>query len=113
MSIVSGPVSIADGNIAKLRPAEVPGVGDFDGDGRTDIALVGPATWTMIPVATSTGDGFTITNLPAGTFPGWAVNARVLPGDFDGDGIPPTASAARPAIIATLLRDRMSPLRPA
>jgi FG-GAP-like repeat len=57
--------------------AATPGVtaltGDFNGDGRTDIALVGGAGWATIPVATSNGDGsFTVTNLPVSNFAGWA-----------------------------------------
>jgi hypothetical protein len=60
--------------------AAVPGVtartGDFDGDGRTDIALVrGPNTpwWYTLPVAFSNGDGtFRVTNTPADRFDRWA-----------------------------------------
>src|SRR5947209_2269958 len=41
--------------------AATPGVealtGDFNGDGRTDIALVGGAGWASIPVAFSLGSG--------------------------------------------------------
>jgi hypothetical protein len=40
--------------------------GDFDGDGRADIALVGGNQWWTVPVAFSKGDGtFNITNLPS------------------------------------------------
>jgi carbohydrate-selective porin OprB len=63
--------------------AATPGVwkvaGDFNGDGRTDIALVGGAGWNTIPVATSTGGGyFSITNQYVGSdFPAWARSAGV------------------------------------
>jgi hypothetical protein len=61
--------------------------GDFDGDGRTDLALLARG-WTTIPIAHSNGDGtFRVTNMSA---PGFAalvqVGARALAGDFDGDG---------------------------
>jgi hypothetical protein len=38
---------------------------DFNGDGRTDIALLGGYDWWTLPVAFSSGDGdFTVTNAP-------------------------------------------------
>ncbi|SEO47066.1 FG-GAP-like repeat-containing protein [Actinacidiphila rubida] len=73
--------------------AQVPGAqvvsGDFDHDGRTDLALVGGGGWGSVPVAFSNGDGtFRVTNASSVDFAGWAavpgVKARV--GDFDGDG---------------------------
>jgi hypothetical protein len=73
--------------------ALVPGarsvVGDFNGDHKSDIALVGGAGWWTIPVAASIGDGnFRISNMNVGDFGGWASapNVQVLAGDFDGDG---------------------------
>jgi hypothetical protein len=87
------------GVLGWLWPADFPGwaqqrdvqvlTGDFDGDGRTDIALAGGSGWASIPVAFSSGNGaFTVTNLPATDFAGWAQerNVQVLTGDFNGDG---------------------------
>lgn len=64
-------------------------VGDFNGDGLSDIALTGRSGWTTVPVAFSNGDGtFTVTNFSLGTFPGWSQvgSVRPLAGDFNGDG---------------------------
>ncbi|MFZ6185937.1 FG-GAP-like repeat-containing protein [Nannocystis pusilla] len=73
--------------------AAAPGVrtvaGDFDGDGTTDLALVGDHREPAIPVALSNGDGsFTVVRRPARRFAtaASAADAVVLAGDFDGDG---------------------------
>lgn len=64
---------------------------DFDGDGRTDIALLTPG-WTTIPIAFSQASGnFHVTNcMPRGNFMSWYSSAwasvNVAVGDFDGDG---------------------------
>jgi hypothetical protein len=59
-----------------MRPGGRVVTGDFNGDRRTDIALLpGPHTpwWTTLPVAPSTGTGdFTVVNKPIGDFAGWA-----------------------------------------
>jgi len=72
--------------------AATPGVqvvtGDFNGDGRTDLAALGGAGWGSIPVALSTGAGtFTVTNAAVANFPSWAATpgVQILTGDFDGD----------------------------
>jgi hypothetical protein len=74
-----------------------PYVGDFDADGREDVALTGAAPWTTLPVAFSNGNGtFTVTNeavVPmtfngiSTSFPAWAAqpNARVFAGLMNGD----------------------------
>jgi len=62
---------------------------DFNGDGKTDAALVGGAGWGTIPVAFSKGNGqFQVTNHGVPHFPGWAAShgAQVVAGDFTGDG---------------------------
>jgi len=90
---VSQPVDgFTDGaaNPTILQPV----TGDFDGDGRSDIALVGGAGWTTIPVAYSNGDGtFTMFNNPDSntiTFESRRQTSptrpQLLAGDFNGDG---------------------------
>jgi hypothetical protein len=64
-------------------------VGDFNGDGRDDIALTGPGDWATVPIAFSNGDGsFYVTNGYVGGFAGWSASvfASRLVGDFNGDG---------------------------
>jgi hypothetical protein len=65
-----------------------PITGDFNGDGRDDIALVGVGSWTTIPMAFAIGNGqFTTTNRAIANFPAWSATAgvQVVSGDFDND----------------------------
>jgi len=100
---LSVPVAFSNGdgsfnatNIANpgfAETAQDPGakilVGDFNGDGKTDIALAGGQGWLSVPVAFSNGDGsFNATNIAN---PGFAETAqdpgaKILAGDFNGDG---------------------------
>jgi hypothetical protein len=73
------------------EPGVQPLTGDFNGDGKTDIALVGGQGWTSIPVASSNGDGsFAVKTdgLSDTLFAAWDATAgvHVLTGDFNGDG---------------------------
>ncbi|MFD9300301.1 FG-GAP repeat domain-containing protein, partial [Streptomyces goshikiensis] len=64
--------------------------GDFNADGKTDLALTGATGWDCLPVATSKGDGtFTTTCGAAGmSWGNWAAspNVKVVTGDFNADG---------------------------
>ena len=74
--------------------AATPGVvsltGDFNNDGRDDIALLHQtAGWNTVPIAFAQGDGsWNITNREVGAFAAWAATPGVisLTGDFNNDG---------------------------
>jgi hypothetical protein len=63
--------------------------GDFDGDGKDDLALSGGARWATVPVAFSNGNGtFRVTNHPVDSFSAWAHDpgAKLVAADFNDDG---------------------------
>ncbi|MBD2451193.1 VCBS repeat-containing protein [Nostoc sp. FACHB-152] len=68
----------------------IPLTGDFNKDGRTDVALLNQSSgWTTMPVAFAQGNGtWQITNYSIGDFAGWATVGGVSPltGDFNKDG---------------------------
>jgi hypothetical protein len=72
----------AAGNVVPLK-------GDFDSDGRDDIALLRQtAGWNTVPVAFATPGGWRVTNSGVGDFAGWAATPGVKPlvGDLNADG---------------------------
>ena len=88
LSSLSGPESLAFWSLMADPQASII-TADFNGDGRTDIALTGGASWKNIPVAFSTGDGnFKITNNTLADFPGWAAgrHVQVSTADLNLDG---------------------------
>ncbi|MFI7674565.1 N-acetylmuramoyl-L-alanine amidase [Actinophytocola sp. NPDC049390] len=64
---------------------EIPGVGDFNGDGKDDIVVFNQGTQADVYVATSTGTGFSGTSVKWHDFFSIAGEAPRI-GDFNGDG---------------------------
>jgi hypothetical protein len=66
--------------------------GDFDNDGRTDLVATGIGWWGTLPIARSLGDGtFSVTNNANSDGTNFnqfssQAGAKVVSGDFDGDG---------------------------
>ena len=80
---------VADFPVYAQQAGAVPVTGDFDGDGKSDVALTAGTNWGSIPVAFSKGDGsYRVTNINSPSFPFWAQYSPVKPvaGDFNGDG---------------------------
>ena len=80
-------------------------VGDFNGDGKTDIGVTGVAGWGSVPLAFSNGDGtFTVTNGPAADFAWLAAlsGEKIVVGDFNADGKVDVAATGDPSDSATL-----------
>ena len=100
--------NIAIGDFAQW--ATQPGVrvlaGDFNSNGRTDIALVNQGSgWATLPVAFSSGNGqFEITNQSIGEYGKWAAlnNVQLVPGDFNRNGQTDIALVSQAAGWSTL-----------
>jgi RHS repeat-associated protein len=64
--------------LAGLPAGFTPITGDFDGDGRTDLMLVGPSSYQFCPAMMYCTSIATTFN--------WRDNAQIITGDFNGDG---------------------------
>jgi hypothetical protein len=78
--------------------------GDANSDQRSDLVVLGNQRWTTMPLAKSNGDGtFTETNIansdPGMAFTAWAAQpgAKLLRGDFNGDGLGDLALVGGPS----------------
>jgi hypothetical protein len=85
-AVTNQPVNTNLSNWARTAGVQ-PVAGDYNGDGRTDIAFTGGSGWGSIPVAFSLGGTqFLETNDSLVDFPVWATVGKAVPGDFDADG---------------------------
>jgi hypothetical protein len=86
--VTNGPSNAGGVGVYATMPGAMAVAGDFNGDGRADIAVTGGAGWTWIAVAFSNGDGtFNPTFDTVATFPGYAQQGgQLVATDFDGDG---------------------------
>jgi FG-GAP-like repeat/Gametolysin peptidase M11 len=76
-NVTSGAVSGGFGDLATAPGAKAL-TGDFNHDGKTDIALTGGPDWTTVPLALSVGNGTWVVTLNAvGDFGGWAATPGV------------------------------------
>jgi len=85
-TVVNAPIGEFATLAADARATILPR--DFNGDGRTDLALVGIPGRTTLPLALSDGDGtFTVSYPEVGSFAEWAAlpGVRILPGNLNGD----------------------------
>jgi hypothetical protein len=82
--------SVGTFGIWATKNGVTPLAGDFNGDGRTDIALLNQgAGWGSVPVSFAKSDGsWTVLSKSVGNFGVWATRNGVTPlaGDFNGDG---------------------------
>merc|ERR1712196_71491 len=77
------PVCVAGGQSPRHSAT-----GDFDGDGKDDIALDGPRGWATTPIAYSKGNGsYKVSNNRITHFASWASTpgAKLLAGKFNKD----------------------------
>ena len=84
LAYVNNPTIVSLCGVSGARPV----AGDFNGDGRDDIALLGGAGWNSVKVFLSNGTGgFSLVDQALVNLPMWAQDAgvQVVTGDFDGD----------------------------
>jgi hypothetical protein len=97
---VSNRPILGDWPVWAADPAVSTVSGDFNKDGKADLALSGGPGWASQPLAFSKGDGtFTVSNQPIpGDWPRWAEdpNVETVAGDFNKDGFADLALSGGP-----------------